>query len=122
MDIDMKQYAVETLMALDRGAVMEQLGSALRRADQANLQHAAKAVVSLQLTVEPVKGEEHIVTISARITEKLPARPPKPMYLFRTADGRFSTRDERQPDFWEPKAVPATPADAPASEREEQTS
>lgn len=122
--IDPAQFAIQTLQAIDAGAFLAALGASLHRADEANRAMQQKATVTIALTIESVKElGESAVTITGRVTEKLPARPPRPQFLFRTTAGGFSTRDPRQLDMFDgphplPDGATIEEPQASTSERE----
>lgn len=112
-DRDFAQYAVETLMAIDRGNFVRELGAGLYRALEAHRAHTAKASVNVVLTFDQVKEVPEAVTLTGRVTEKLPSRAPRPQFLFVTPDGGLSVRDPRQAELWEPRTVEVTAPSTP---------
>ena len=104
---DPAQFAIETLQAIDRGGFLANIGAALARANEANRTHQQKASITVTLTIESVKElGETAITIAGRVSEKLPTRPPRPQFLYRTSAGGLSLRDERQPDMFGLTVVP----------------
>lgn len=74
-----------------------------------------KGTLTLTVTVETMKGDEHVLVVSDEIRLRLPEFPRKPSIFYTTGDGNLSRTDPNQLSF---DSLREVPAETPAAPRE----
>lgn len=90
----------ETLDAIDRGELSNQLQSALRKATVASINTMRKSKVTIEITIDPdTKTDPLAMRISGSVKTKLPENPVRASIFYPTNDGGLSRQHPQQRDI-----------------------
>lgn len=78
------------------GQVADDAAHAMQELVAAVVEHGKKGTLTLQIVVEPMKGNDEALAVSGDVTLKAPKATPKAAVFFTDADGNLLRDDPRQ--------------------------
>lgn len=84
------------LQDIRAGQVSEEAAAAMQKLVSAVQEHGKKGTLTLQITVEPMKGNETALAVAGRVTLKAPEPAPKAAIFFADTSGNLLRDDPRQ--------------------------
>lgn len=99
------QGFLKTLSEVDNGALIEDCLVELNHLVDSVRDTGRKGKFTLELEIEPLKGDSFVLTISGKPVIKLPATRQHTSIMYPLEGGNLSRKDPRQPDIFELRSV-----------------